>query len=207
MTESNATVFIVDDDASMRRALSLLLQSAGYRVETYASAEDFLRREHYHGVGCIILDLRMPGLTGMELQENLTRSEYGMPIIFLTGHGELSMGIQAMKRGAIDFLTKPCDDEQLLGAVQGAIRRDIQARENYQEKQEILRRIDLLTPREKEILRYIITGLLNKQIAAKLGIAEPTVKIHRGRIMEKLKANSVADLVRLAGKAGIEPSE
>ena len=207
MTESNATVFIVDDDASMRRALSLLLQSAGYRVETYASAEDFLRREHYSGVGCIILDVRMPGLSGMELQEKLVRFEHAMPIIFLTGHGELSMGVRAMKKGAAEFLTKPCEDEQLLGAVQGAIRRDIQARENYQEKQEIRRRIDLLTPREKEILRYIITGLLNKQIAAKLGIAEPTVKIHRGRIMEKLKANSVADLVRLAGKAGIEPSE
>jgi len=207
MTESNATVFIVDDDASMRRALSLLLQSAGYRVETYASAEDFLRREHYSGVGCIILDVRMPGLSGMELQEKLVRFEHAMPIIFLTGHGELSMGVRAMKKGAAEFLTKPCEDEQLLGAVQGAIRRDIQARENYQEKQEIRRRIDLLTPREKEILRYVITGLLNKQIAAKLGIAEPTVKIHRGRIMEKLKANSVADLVRLAGKAGIEPSE
>ena len=207
MNGPNPTIFVIDDDASMRRALSYLLQSAGYKVETYSSAEEFLRREHYDGVGCIILDVRMPGLSGMDLQEKLMRSDYRMPIIFLTGHGELSMGVQAMKKGAIDFLTKPCDDEQLLGAVQSAIEKDVQARGSYEEKQEIRRRIELLTPRENEILHYVIAGMLNKQIAAKLGIAEPTVKIHRGRIMEKLCAESVADLVRLAGKAGIEPSE
>ncbi len=203
----NPTIFVIDDDASMRRALSYLLQSAGYKVETHSSAEEFLRREHYDGVGCIILDVRMPGLSGMDLQEKLMRSDYRMPIIFLTGHGELSMGVQAMKKGAIDFLTKPCDDEQLLGAVQSAIEKDVQARGSYEEKQKIRRRIELLTPRENEILHYVIGGMLNKQIAAKLGIAEPTVKIHRGRIMEKLCAESVADLVRLAGKAGLEPSE
>ena len=200
-------VFVIDDDASMRRALSYLLQSAGYKVETHSSAEEFLRREHYDGVGCIILDVRMPGLSGMDLQEKLMGSDYRMPIIFLTGHGELSMGVEAMKKGAIDFLTKPCDDEQLLGAVHSAIEKDRQARGSYNEKQEIRGRIELLTPRENEILRYVISGMLNKQIALKLGIAEQTVKIHRGRIMEKLCAESVADLVRLAGKAGIEPSE
>jgi FixJ family two-component response regulator len=200
-------VFVIDDDASMRRALSYLLQSAGYKVETHSSAEGFLRREHYDGVGCIILDVRMPGLNGMDLQEKLMGSDYTMPIIFLTGHGELSMGVEAMKKGAIDFLTKPCDDEQLLGAVRSAIEKDKQARGSYKEKQEIRGRIELLTPRENEILRYVISGMLNKQIAVKLGIAEQTVKIHRGRIMEKLCAESVADLVRLAGKAGIEPSE
>ena len=205
MLDPQPTVFVIDDDASMRRALSYLLQSAGYNVETYSSAEKFLGREHYDGVGCIILDVRMPGLSGMDLQEKLMRADYRMPIIFLTGHGELSMGVQAMKKGAIDFLTKPCDDEQLLGAVHKAIEKDMQARGSYNEKQEIRRRIELLTPRENEILRYVIAGLLNKQIAAKLGIAEPTVKIHRGRIMEKLCAESVADLVRLAGKAGIKP--
>jgi FixJ family two-component response regulator len=203
MTEPNPTIFIIDDDASMRRALSYLLQSAGYKVEMYSSGEKFLRREHFDGIGCIILDVRMPGLTGMELQEKLMRSDYMMPIIFLTGHGELSMGVQAMKKGATDFLPKPFDDEQLLGAVYRAIEKDIQARGSYKEKQEIRRRIERLTPRENEILRYVITGMLNKQIAAKLGIAEPTVKIHRGRIMEKLCTESVADLVRLAGKAGI----
>ena len=200
-------VFVIDDDASMRRALSYLLQSAGYKVETHSSAEEFLRREHYDGVGCIILDVRMPGLSGMDLQEKLMGSDYTMPIIFLTGHGELSMGVEAMKKGAIDFLTKPCDDEQLLGAVHSAIEKDKQARGSYKEKQEIRGRIELLTPRENEILRYVISGMLNKQIALKLGIAEQTVKIHRGRIMEKLCAESVADLVRLTGKAGIEPSE
>ena len=200
-------VFVIDDDASMRRALSYLLQSAGYKVETHSSAEEFLRREHYDGVGCIILDVRMPGLSGMDLQEKLRGSDYTMPIIFLTAHGELSMGVEAMKKGAIDFLTKPCDDEQLLGAVHSAIEKDKQARGSYKEKQEIRGRIELLTPRENEILRYVISGMLNKQIALKLGIAEQTVKIHRGRIMEKLCAESVADLVRLAGKAGIEPSE
>jgi FixJ family two-component response regulator len=191
----------------MRRALSYLLQSAGYKVETYSSAEKFLQRDPYDGVGCMLLDVRMPGLSGMDLQEKLMRPDYMMPIIFLTGHGELSMGVHAMKKGAIDFLTKPCDDEQLLAAVNRAIEKDMQARGSYKEKQEIRRRIELLTPRENEILRYVITGLLNKQIAATLGIAEPTVKIHRGRIMEKLRAESVADLVRMAGKAGIEPSE
>jgi FixJ family two-component response regulator len=130
-----------------------------------------------------------------------------MPIIFLTGHGELAMGVQAMKKGAIDFLTKPCDDEELLGAVRRAIENDTQARGSYQEKQEIRGRMGLLTPRENEILRYVIAGMLNKQIAARLGIAEATVKIHRGRIMEKLCAESVADLVRLAEKAGVESSE
>ena len=207
MNGTNPTIFVIDDDASMRRALACLLESAGYKVETHSSAEEFLRREHYDGVGCIILDVRMPGLSGMDLQEKLIRYDYRMPIIFLTGHGELSMGVQAMKKGAIDFLTKPCDDEQLLGAVQGAIEKDMQARGSYKEKQEIRRRIELLTPRENEILRYVIGGMLNKQIAAKLGIAEPTVKIHRGRIMVKLCAESVADLIHLAGKAGVEPSE
>jgi FixJ family two-component response regulator len=207
MNGPNPTIFVIDDDAPMRSALSYLLQSAGYRVETHSSAEEFLRREHYDGVGCIILDVRMPGLSGMDLQEKLMRSDYRMPIIFLTGHGELSMGVQAMKKGAIDFLTKPCDDEQLLWAVQSAIEKDMQARGSYEEKQKIRRRIELLTPRENEILHYVIGGMLNKQIAAKLGIAEPTVKIHRGRIMEKLCVESVADLVRLAGKAGLEPSE
>jgi two-component system, LuxR family, response regulator FixJ len=206
-TELKPTIFIIDDDASMRTALSYLLQSARFKVEVYSSAEEFLTRKHYEGVGCIILDVRMPGLSGMDLQEKLMGSDYGMPIIFLTGHGELSIGVQAMKMGAIDFLTKPCDDEQLLEAVHRAIEKDTRAREGYQEKQEIRRRMGLLTPRETEILRYVIAGMLNKQIAGKLGIAEPTVKIHRGRIMEKLCAESVADLVRLAGKAGIEPSE
>ena len=145
----------------------------------------------------------MPGLSGMDLQEKLIRSAYSIPIIFLTGHGELTMGVQAMKKGAVDFLTKPCDDEQLLGAVHSAIEKAREARSRSEEAKENCIRIELLTPRENEILRYVITGMLNKQIAGKLGIAEVTVKIHRGRIMKKLGAESVADLVRLAEKAGI----
>jgi two-component system response regulator FixJ len=202
-----ATIFVVDDDASVRRALSYLLESSGYRVETYSSAEKFLARERYEGVGCIILDVRMPGLSGMELQEKLIRSVYSMPIIFLTGHGDIPTGVQAIKKGAVDFLTKPCDDEQILGAIQSAVEKDREAKARFKEAEEIRRRMELLTPRENEILRYVITGMLNKQIAAKFDIAEATVKIHRGRIMEKLCAESVPDLVRLAAKAGIEPPE
>ena len=207
VTAFKPTVFVVDDDVSVRRGLSYLLVAAGYKVETYSSAEAFLTREKYDDVGCIILDVRMPGLGGMELQEKLIRSAYSMPIIFLTGHGEVALGVQAMKKGAVDFLTKPCDDDQLLAAVHSAIEKALQARAHLEETAETRRRIGLLTPREREILRYIITGMLNKQIAAKLGIAEITVKVHRGRIMEKLSVESVADLVRLAGKIGIEPPE
>ena len=163
-------------------------------------------REQYDGVGCIILDVRMSGLSGIDLQDKLIQSPSGTPIIFLTGHGELPMGVQAMKRGAVDFLTKPCDDEQLLGAVHSAIEKAREAQSRSEEAKENCIRIELLTPREKEILRYVITGMLNKQIAWKLGIAEVTVKIHRGRIMKKLGAGSVADLIRLAEKAGIKPN-
>jgi FixJ family two-component response regulator len=205
-SETQPTVFVVDDDDSMRRALSYLLLSAGFKVETYASAEEFITREQYDDVGCIILDVSMPGLSGMDLQENLIRSAYSIPIIFLTGHGEITMGVQAMKKGAVDFLTKPCDDEQLLGVVHGAIEKAREAQSRLEEAKENCIRIELLTPRENEILRYVITGMLNKQIAGKLGIAEVTVKIHRGRIMKKLGAGSVADLIRLAEKTGIKPN-
>ena len=201
-------MFVVDDDASIRRALFYLLESAGYRAEVYASAEEFLARERFDGVGCIILDVRMPGLSGMELQEKLLRSDYsGMPVVFLTGHGELGIGIRAMKKGAVDFLTKPCDDEQLLTVVSDALAKARQARAEFDEAQTIRGRIRQLTPREEEILRHVIAGRLNKQIAADLVIAEDTVKKHRGRLMEKLCVGSVADLVRLAEKAGIKPIE
>ena len=207
MLEPQPTVFVIDDDASMRRALSYLLAAAGYKVETYPSAKAFLTRENYEGVGCILLDVRMPGLSGMELQEKLIRSAQSLPIIFLTGHGEVAMGVQAIKKGAVDFLTKPCDDEQLLAAIRTAIEKALQARAHFEEAKEIRNRIELLTPREKDILRYVIAGMLNKQIAFKLDIAEKTIKVHRGHIMEKLGVDSVADLVRFADKAAIKPSE
>jgi FixJ family two-component response regulator len=198
-------VFIIDDDASVRKSLSRLLRSAGFEVETFATAEQFLEREHYDGIGCLVLDVRMPGISGIDLQGELSKADYSMPIIFITGHGNIPMGVQAMKKGAVDFLAKPFDDEELLQAVREAVDKDTQGRADHAEVLDIRERLKLLTPREYEILRYVITGMLNKQIAYALGISEKTVKVHRGRIMEKLGVDSVADLVRLAEKADIKP--
>ena len=205
ITAFDPTVFIIDDDASVRKSLSRLLRSAGYTTETFASAEEFLGREHFNGIGCLLLDVQMPGLSGMDLQEELNKADYHMPIIFITGHGDIPMSVEAMKKGAVDFLTKPFDDKELLQAVEKAIEKDTFTRAEYDETLDIRKRIELLTSRELEILRYVITGMLNKQIALKLDIAEKTVKVHRGRIMEKLRVDSVADLVRLAEKVGIKP--
>jgi FixJ family two-component response regulator len=205
MINMKPTIFVIDDDPSVLRSLSRLLRSLGFDAETFASAELFLARKHYDGVGCIILDVQMPGLSGMDLQDELGRADYNMPIIFITGHGSIPMSVQAMKRGAVDFLTKPFDDEELLEAVKKAIEKDREAKAERAEVLDALRRVEQLTPREHEIFRYVITGMLNKQIALKLDIAEKTVKVHRGRIMEKLRVDSVADLVRLAEKAGINP--
>jgi len=206
MTAFKPTVFVIDDDASIRKSLSRLLRSAGYTSETFSSAEEFLRREHFDGVGCILLDVKMPGLSGMDLQEELNKADYHMPIVFITGHGDIPMTVEAMKKGAVDFLTKPFDDEELLHALRTAIGKDRSARVEYTEVHEVRGRIGLLTPRENEIFRYVATGMLNKQIALELGIAEKTVKVHRGRVMEKLGVDSVAALVRLAEKAGIKPT-
>jgi len=199
------TVFIIDDDASIRKSLSRLLRSADYTVETFPSAEEFLRREHFDGIGCLLLDVQMPGLSGTDLQEELSRAAYSMPIIFITGHGNIPMSVQAMKKGAVNFLAKPFDDEELLQGVREALEKDRKAKAGRAEVHDALRCIEQLTPREQEVLRYVITGMLNKQIALKLGIAEKTIKVHRGRVMEKLGVDSVAELVRLAEKAGIKP--
>lgn len=199
------TVIVIDDDTSVRKGISRLLVSMGFRTETFGSAEEFLARERYAGAGCIILDVRMPGLSGMDLQDELNKADCSMPIIFITGHGNIPMSVQAMKKGAVDFLTKPFDDEELLQAVENALEKDRKAKAEQAEVHDILKRIERLTPREYGILSYVVTGMLNKQIALKLGIAEKTVKVHRGRIMEKLSVDSVAELVRLAEKAGIEP--
>jgi FixJ family two-component response regulator len=201
------TIFVIDDDASVRKSLSRLLRTAGHTIETFASAEEFLGRGHFNGIGCLLLDVQMPGLSGMNLQEELNKADYHMPIIFITGHGDIPMSVEAMKKGAVDFLTKPFNDKELLQAIDKAITKDTYARAEYDETLDIRRRVELLTPRENEILRYIISGMLNKQIASKLGIAEKTVKVHRGRVMEKFGVHSVAELVRLAQKAGIEPPE
>jgi FixJ family two-component response regulator len=207
MSEPNPTIFIIDDDASLRKSLSRLLRSAGYTTEAFASAEEFLARDHYGGIGCLLLDVQMPGLSGMDLQKELNKADYHMPIIFITGHGDIPMSVKAMKDGALDFLTKPFHDKELLQLIEKAIEKDTYARAEYDEIFDIRRRIERLTLRENEILGYIITGMLNKQIAFELGIAEKTVKVHRGRIMEKLCVASVAELVRLAEKAGIKPAK
>jgi FixJ family two-component response regulator len=203
--ELRPTVFVIDDDASVRKSLSRLLRSMGFEAETFASANLFLERKHYDGIGCIVLDVRLPGLSGMGLQDELNRAEHSMPIVFITGHGDIPMSVQAMKNGAADFLSKPFDEEALLQAVKNAIEKDGKSKAERTEVQDIRRRIGLLTPREQELLRYIITGMLNKQIALKLDISEKTVKVHRGRIMEKLCVGSVAELVRQAEKAGVDP--
>jgi len=199
-------IFVIDDDASVRTSLSRLLTAMGFRTETFGSAEDFLTRKRHEGVGCLILDVRMPGLTGVDLQDELARADYSIPIVFITGHGDIPMGVNAIKKGAIDFIPKPFDDEQLLNAVKSAIEKHRQERKLQAERNDILRRVKLLSPREYEIFQSIITGKLNKQIGYSLNIAEKTVKVHRGRVMEKLEVNSVAELVRLAEKAGIKPS-
>ena len=204
---SGPTVFIIDDDPSVRKSLSRLVRSLGFGSESFASAEEFLGRERYDGVGCIVLDVRMPGLSGMDLQDELARVEYAIPIIFITGHGDIPMSVRAMKKGAVDFLPKPFDDDQLLEALTRAVEQAREAQAHRQETHDILTRIEQLTSRERETLPYVISGMLNKQIAFKLDIAEKTVKVHRGRIMEKLGVRSVADLVRIAEKAGIKSVE
>ena len=206
MSNQNPTVFVVDDDPSLRKGLSRLLKSEGYGVETFSSAQEFLQAEpRCEGPACLVLDVKMPGLNGLDLQEELRKREYAIPIVFITGHGDIPMGVKAMKKGAIEFLTKPFDDEVLLGAVEDALKKDMANRSAMNERQSILQRVKLLTPREYEILTYVITGMLNKQIAYDLDISEKTVKVHRGRVMEKLGIDSVAELVRLTEKAGIEP--
>lgn len=205
ITELRPTIFIIDDDASVRKGLSRLLRSAGFEVETFATAELFLGREHYNGIGCIVLDVRMPGISGIELHEKLGKADYHMPVIFITGHGNIPMGVKAMKEGAVDFLAKPFDDAELLQAVGKALEQDKQGRAKHAEGLDIHGRLNLLTAREREILRYVIAGMLNKQIAYELDISEKTVKVHRGHIMAKLGVDSIVELVRLAEKAGIKP--
>ena len=203
MTAPNALVFLIDDDASVRKGVSRLLRSAGYKCETFASANEFLNREPHPGPACLIVDVRMPGLNGMELQDLLAQRRREEQLIFITGHGDISMCSQAMKAGAVDFLPKPFDDEQLLQCVERALIRSDEQRRRSGEKNEARRLLDLLTPREFEVMQLVITGMLNKQIAAELGTAEKTVKVHRGRVMQKLGITSVAELVRLGQRAGL----
>jgi FixJ family two-component response regulator len=200
---ADALVCIVDDEESIRRSLSRLFRSAHLPSEAFASADAYLERAHHDGPSCLVLDVRMPGLDGLTLQQALANRE--AQIVFLTGHGDVPMCADAMKAGAIDFLTKPVDDEHLLGAVSRALARSIEVRKAATERAAARAKLDSLTPREFEVMQRVIAGLLNKQVADELGAAEKTIKIHRGRVMEKMDVSSVADLVRVAQAAGVAP--
>jgi FixJ family two-component response regulator len=205
MKEREPYVFVVDDDESVRTSLGTLLESDGYSVKSFVSAADFLMHAPGVGPACLVLDVRLPGLDGFTLQRQLTERGRMEQIVFITGYGNIPMGIQAMKRGAVDFLPKPFESQALLNAVAQAIGRSVDSWRDRQEVAQIRARIATLTPREFEVFRLVITGLLNKQIAFELGAALRTIKTHRGRVMHKLGVQSVADLVRLAQKVGVSP--
>ena len=204
--EARPIVFVVDDDISVRESLEALINFDGWLAETFASAEDFLAREPTHEPSCLILDLSLPKLNGLDLQQLLTdRRE--MPIIFITGHGDIPTTVRAMKAGAVEFLTKPIDDVALLTAIRNAIERSRTELGSEAELDELRGRWNSLTPREREVIELVVSGLLNKQVGLKLGISEITVKAHRGKAMQKMEADSLADMVRMAARLGITPSE
>jgi FixJ family two-component response regulator len=201
--ESNAVIAIVDDDPSVRQGLARLIRSLGWKAETFASAQEFLDRRGTETASCLVLDLQLPDLSGIDLQKRMVEVGWETPIIFLTGHGDIPTTVQAMKAGAIEFLTKPVDEEELLKAIQEAIERDRRTRQQHADMRELRDRHGSLTPREQGIMQQVISGRLNKQIAAELEITEDTVKFHRGNIMRKMRADSLADLVRMAENLGI----
>ena len=201
--EPRAVIAIVDDDPSVREGLHSLLRSAGWSVEAFGSAQEFLARTRAKAPSCLILDLQLPGLSGLDLQRRMAEVDLEIPIVFLTGHGDIPASVQAMKAGAIEFLTKPVDERDLLRAIQEAIDRDRHTRKQHAEMHDLQSRHDSLTGREREVMQQVISGLLNKQVAAELNITEFTVKIHRGQVMRKMRADSLADLVRMAESLGI----
>lgn len=198
-----ARVFVVDDDISVRKSLARLVKAAGYEAETFGSVREFLARRAYEGPCCLVLDVRMPGLTGLDLQEALRAAGQRLAIVFITGHHDIPVSVKAMKGGAVDFLTKPVDEGTLLGAIQQAVARTRAERRQQARVTEIRNRIMSLTPREAAVFALVVTGMLNKQIGSELGIAEKTVKVHRARVMEKMRAGSLAELVRLAGEGSV----
>lgn len=202
MTTALDTVFVVDDDLSIREALSSLIRSVGLRVETFPSAADFLQQPRPAGNACLVLDVRMPGLSGLDLQAEFARSGEPIPIIFITGHGDIPMAVRAMKAGAVEFLSKPFRDEDLLDAIRHALAQGRVARDEADELSELRSKYDSLTSREREVITFMIAGALNKQAAAELGVSEMTIKVHRHNIMRKMKVRSLPDLVRMMERLG-----
>jgi RNA polymerase sigma factor (sigma-70 family) len=203
MTYQHSIVFVVDDDDSLREALKRLIRSVGLQVEVFASAEEFLRRKQLDVPGCLILDIRLRGISGLDFQRKLAEANIPIPIIFITGHGDIPMSVRAMKAGAVEFLTKPFRDQDLLDAIQVGLERDQARRQREAEIAILQERFEGLTPREREVLPLVASGLPNKQVAAEIGTSETTVKVHRSQLMRKMSANSLPELVRMAEKMGI----
>lgn len=206
-SQQKPIVFVVDDDVSVRESLELLIEFAGWQPETFASAGEFLARPRTAMPNCLVLDISLPDLNGLELQKLIASERTDMPIIFITGHGDVPMTVQAMKGGAVEFLTKPFDDEVLLNAIRHAIRRSTAVQDDQAEIAALRSNYESLTPRERDVMRLVVAGMLNKQIGLKLGISEITVKAHRGKMMQKMKADSVADLVKTAVRLGLAPAK